>query len=155
MINGAPSNNAYGCLCQLEVHQLLQSEDQVVYPEGINGALELVLISLPESLAHGISILGEPAFLLVDVFLVTPGHQAPKASAPHRTSTPTSPTHLTMECPPKADSHISMTTEVWDLLSHAMLDTSSQVLGDSTLKGQHPQPWGIHHPPGQITPLSQ
>ena len=40
MINGALSRNAWWCLCQLEVHQLLQWEDQVVYPEGLNGGPE-------------------------------------------------------------------------------------------------------------------
>ena len=66
-----------------------------------------------------------------------PGHTrrpCTQASAPHRTSTPTSPSHLTMEHPFKADSHISMAAEVRELLSRAMLDTSSQASGDSTLK---------------------
>ena len=53
MIEGMPSRNACGHLHQLEVHLLLQLECQVVYPEGLNGALELVVTSLPESLAHG------------------------------------------------------------------------------------------------------
>ena len=46
----------------------------------------------------------------------------------------TYPSHITMEHPPKADSHISMNAEVWELLSHAMLGTSSQVAEDSTPK---------------------
>ena len=37
MIEGTPSRNMCGHLCQLEVHQILQSEGQVVYPEGLNG----------------------------------------------------------------------------------------------------------------------
>ena len=53
---------------------------------------------------------------------------------PCGTSTPTSPSHLAMECPPKTDSHISMTAEVQELLLHVMLDTFSQALGDSTPK---------------------
>ena len=134
MIYGMPSRNACGHLCQLEVHQLLQSENQVVYPKGLNGVLELVLTSLPESLTHSMSMLNDPAFPLVDLSSVMSGDQVHKTSAPHRTSTPPSPTHLTMEHPPKADSHIGMTAEVQDLLSHAMLDTSSQALGSSTPK---------------------
>ena len=39
-----------------------------------------------------------------------------------------------MEHPLKADSHISMTAEVQELLSHAVLDTSSQALGGFTPK---------------------
>ena len=42
MIDGTPSRNACRHLCQLEVHKLLQYGDQVVYPEGLNGGLELV-----------------------------------------------------------------------------------------------------------------
>ena len=41
---------------------------------------------------------------------------------------------FTLKCPTKADSHISMTAEVRELLSHAVLDTSSQELGTSTPK---------------------
>ena len=97
-----------GHLCLLRVYQLLQWENQVVYPEGLSGGLELVVTSLSESLAHNLSMLNEsaqePVFLLVDFSKVTPGDHVPEASAPHRTSAPTSPTHLTMGCPPKAES---------------------------------------------------
>ena len=54
----------------------------------------------------------EPSFLLVELLQVTMGDCMPKASAPYRTLTPPSTSHLTMECPFKTDSHISMTTEV-------------------------------------------
>ena len=106
----------------------------MVYPEGLNGGLEPVVTSLPESLAHSVSMLDKPTFLVVDLSHVTSGDQVPEDSAPHRTSTPTSPTHLTMEHPPKAESHISMTAEVQELLSCAVLDTSSQESGGSTPK---------------------
>ena len=43
MINGAPSRNACGHLHHLEVHQLLECKDWVVYPEGLNGNLEPVI----------------------------------------------------------------------------------------------------------------
>ena len=98
----------------------------MVYPEGLNRGLELVVTFLPESLAHGISMLEEPTFLQVDLSQVTAGDCVPEASAPHKTLTPTSPTHVDMEHPPKAESHISTTAEVQELLSHAVLDTSSQ-----------------------------
>ena len=54
--------------------------------------------------------------------------------SPHGILTPTSPTHLTREHPPRAKSHISMTAKVQELLSHAVLDTSSQAMGSATLK---------------------
>ena len=46
MIDGVPSRNACRHLCQLQVCQLLQCGDQVVYPKGLNGGLEPVLTSL-------------------------------------------------------------------------------------------------------------
>ena len=47
MINGAPSRSTCGCLSHLEVHKLLQCGVKVVYPEGLNGDLELLQVSLP------------------------------------------------------------------------------------------------------------
>ena len=129
MINGTPNRNTCRHLCQLEVCQLLQCGDQVVYPKGLNGGLEPVLTSLTASLAQGMNMLGapthKPSFLPVDLSQVTPGDQASEASGPHRTLTLCSPSHLAMEHPPKVDSHIRMTAEVQDLLSCAILDTSS------------------------------
>ena len=109
-----------------------------MYPEGLNRGLEPVLTSLTESLAQGIIVLGtptcKPSFLPVDLSWVTLGDHVPEASAPHRTSKPSSPFHLAMEYPPKTDNHISMTAEVQDLLPCAILDTSTQESGDSTPK---------------------
>ena len=116
MIDGMPSRSACGHLCQLEVCKLLQYGDQVVYPEGLNGGLELVQTSLSAPLLQGQDVLGssicEPSFLLVDLSQVTLEDHMPKAPAPHRTLILSSPFHLTMEHPPKTDSHISMTAEV-------------------------------------------
>ena len=108
----------------------LTGEDQVLYPEGLNGGLEPVLTSLSEALAHNVSMFGrpthEPTFLPVDLSQVTPGDQVPTVSAPHRTSTQSSLYYLTMGHPSKADSHIGMTAEIQELLSHVVLDTSNQ-----------------------------
>ena len=136
MVNGAPCRSMCRHLYQLEVHKLLQYGDQVVYPEGLNGGLELVQTLLSGPLLWGMEVFGDSAsetsFLLVDLSWVTLGDCMPEASAPHRTSTMYSPFHLAREHPPKTDSHISMTAEVQELLSCAMLDTSSQALGDLT-----------------------
>ena len=48
MIDGAPSRSVCGHLSHLEVHKLLQCGVEVVYPEGINGGLELWWVSLPK-----------------------------------------------------------------------------------------------------------
>ena len=134
MIEGLPSRMVCGHICQLEVCLLLQLECQVVYPEGLKGSLEPVVTSLPESLAHGVNMLNKPTFLQVDLSQFTAGDCALKASAPHRTLTPISPTHLTMGHPPRTKGHISMAAEVQELLSCTALDTSSQALGSSTPK---------------------
>ena len=80
----------------------------MVYTEGLNGALEQVVMSLTESLAHRMNILDKSTFLLVDLY---------EALALHNTLAPTSATHLAMEHPSGGRSNISMTTEVQDLLS--------------------------------------
>ena len=134
MIEGVPSRITCGHLCQLEVHLLLKVGCQVVYPEGLNGDLELVVSSLPESLAHRVNMLDNPTFLPVDLSQFRAGDCVPKAPAPHQTLTPSSPTHFIMEHPPRAGSHISMTVEVQRLLSYVVLDTSSQASGRSALK---------------------
>ena len=53
-IDGTPSRGTCGCLGQLEVHQLLQLETQMVYPEGLNGCLVPVVTMVPGSLAHAV-----------------------------------------------------------------------------------------------------
>ena len=72
MVNGAPCRSTCRHLCQLEVYKLLQYGDQVVYPEGLNGGLELVQTSLSGSLIWGMDVLGkpahEPSFPLVGLF---------------------------------------------------------------------------------------
>ena len=159
MIDGVPSRSMCGHLHQLDICQLLQCGDQVVYPERLNGGLDPVLTSLTGSLVQGVNMLGAPAhessFLLVDLSQVTLGDHAPEASAPCRTSTPTSPSHPAMEHPPKADSHISMTSEVQELLSHAILDASSQSLWNSTQRGQHLWPWEFHPPTKLVATSTQ
>ena len=131
MIDGVPSRNACRCLCHLEVHQLLQWKDWVVYPEGLNRDLEPVTIPLPVLVACGITtsvdLTQEPTFIQV----ITRNHVG-GASAPGRTPMSVSPSHLHLEGHAKVDSHTSMTAEVRKLLSHAALDTSSQGSGVST-----------------------
>ena len=98
-----------------------------MYPKGLNGGLEPVQTSLSEPPIWSMDKLGkpahEPSFLLVDLTQVTPGDHMPKVTAPYRALTPPSP--------PKTASHIRMAKDVQELLSHAMLGTSSHTLGDS------------------------
>ena len=137
-VNGAPCRSMYGCLHQLEVCKLLQYGDQVAYPEGLKGGLKSVQTLLSGPILWGLGVLGdstcEPSFLPVDLSQATLGYCMPEAPTPHTTLTPYSPSHLTMKHPPKTDHHISMTTEVQELLSCATPDTSGQASGDSTPK---------------------
>ena len=53
---------------QLEVHKLLASGLQVAYPVGLNGHEDPIIISLPESLANGISLTGsKPVYLEINI----------------------------------------------------------------------------------------
>ena len=64
MAEESTSNVPYRRICQLEVHQLLSSGFQVVYPEGLNGCQVLVITTLPESLSYGLTMLeGKSTFL--------------------------------------------------------------------------------------------
>ena len=130
-----PSNIPFGWIHQLEVHQLLHLEAQVIYPEGLNGCLVLVITSLPKSLAHSANVLNdEPIFLQVDLSQFAMEEPEFKVPFPSSDFTSTSPTCPTMAPPPKVESQISMTMEVTELLSWAALDTSSQALESPTPK---------------------
>ena len=134
MVDGAPHKSVCGHLFHLEVSQLLQWQDQVVYPEGLKGGLEPMWTLLSRSLVQGVDMLGktayEPAFLLVDLPHASPGVLRARDSTSHGTSTPTSP-HHSVEDLSKTNSQISMTAEVQELLSCALLGTSSQASGNS------------------------
>ena len=130
-----PSNIPYRRIHQLEVHQLLHSEAQVVYSQRLNGCLVLVITSLPESLYHSATMLDdEPTLLQVDLSQFT--MEGCESKAPFLSGSLTSafPTCPVMVPPPKAESQLSMTMEVSELLLQAALDTSGQALGSSTPK---------------------
>ena len=80
MMEGNTSNVPCRKICQLEVHQLLSSGSQVVYPEGLNGCQAPVIMSLPESLSNGMTMLeGQPTFLQVDLSQSATREQESKA----------------------------------------------------------------------------
>ena len=88
-----------------------------------------------QSLSHSATMLdNKPTLLQVDLSQFTMEGQELKALFLGGGLTSTSPTHLAMMPPPKAESQVSMTMEVSELLLQAALDTSSQVLGSSSLK---------------------
>ena len=120
---------------QLEVHQLLSSGSQVVYLEGLNGCQVPVIMTLPESLSKGMTLLrGESPFLQVDLSQFATEEQEPKAPSLGGGLSPTPTGSPTWAFPPKAEGQISMTMEVSELLSHVVLDTPGLVSRSSTPK---------------------
>ena len=135
MTEGNTSNVPCRKICQLEVHQLLGSGSWVVYPEGLNGCQVPVIMSLPESLSNSMTMLkGESTFLQVDLSQSATKEQESKALSLYGGLSPTPVASPTRALPPKAESQISITMEVSELLSWAVLDTSGLVSGSSSPK---------------------
>ena len=139
MVEGSTSSVTCRRISKLEVCQLLSSGSQVIYPAGLNGCEVPVIVSLPEVLAKGTTMLrGEPIYLPVDILQSTAKGQEPKALPLGGYSTPiltTSPIRVPL---PKAEGQVSMTMEVRELLSWAALDTSGHPSGSSTPKRLEP-----------------
>ena len=106
-----------------------------MYPKGRNGCLVPVITTLPESLSHGMTMLNnKPTFLQVDILQFTmDGHES-KTPFLDGGSTSTSPRCPATKLSPKAESQVSMTKEISELLSQVALDTSGQALGCSNPK---------------------
>ena len=135
MMEGNTSNVPYRKICQLEVCQLLGSGSQVVYPEGLNGCQVPVVMTLPESLSSDMTMLeGESIFLQVDLSQSATKEQESKALSLGSGLSPILAKSPTRALPPKAEGQISMTMEVSELLSWAVLDTSGLASGSSTPK---------------------
>ena len=145
MPQGGADMTTYRRISQLEVCQLLISGLQVAYPVGLNGHKELIITSLPRSLANGISLTGgKSVYLEIDIPQPTAEEPDWKALPIGKCSTIiiTSPLKTT---PLKSEREVSMTMEVRSLLSWAMLDMSGHGSGNSTPK--RPNPVGILTPP--------
>ena len=94
-----------------------------------------MIMSLPESLSNGMTMLdGESTFLQVDLSQSTTKKQESMALSLGSGINPTLATSPTRALPPKAEGQISMTMEVSELLSLAVLDTSGLASGSSTPK---------------------
>ena len=111
-----------GWISQLEVCQLLIASPQVIYPLGLNGQDEPAITSLPEPLASGISLTtGEPIYLGIDISSPPVEELDQKITPLGKVST------IIVASPHKSPptSEGSMTMEVRNLLSQALLETSS------------------------------
>ena len=68
---GEADITAYKKISKLEVCQLLASGLQVTYPVGLNGCKDPIIISLPKSLANGISLTGGESMYL-EIYILHP-----------------------------------------------------------------------------------
>ena len=105
------SHVPYRRIQQLEVCQLLSLGSQVVYQEGLNGCHEPMVMTLPESLPQGMTMLkGKSTFLQVGLSQSATKVQEPKTQGGDLSPIPTS--SPTQAFPLKAEGQISMTMEV-------------------------------------------
>ena len=107
-----------GQISQLEVHQLLATGPQVVYPIGLNGHDEPIITTLPEPLDSSISLIASKHIYL-GIDIPSPPVEEPDQKMPPLEDIPT----ILVTSSPKSEG--SMTMEVSNLLSQAMLEVSS------------------------------
>ena len=138
-VMGGTSNATCRRISQLQVCQLLSLDSQIVYAVGLNGCEVPMIASPPEPVTKGVNLLSsEPIYLKMDILqLPTEG---PELKAPPLRGHPPSILIASPVRPPlpKVEGEVSMTMEVRELLSWAVLDTSEHVSGSSTPKRQEP-----------------
>ena len=111
-----------GWISQLKVCQLLAASPQVIYPIGLNGHNEPIVTTLPKLLDSGISLIAsEHVYLEIDI----PSPPVEKLDQKVLPLSEVSNLLITSlhKSPPKSEG--SMTTEVSNLLSQAVLEASS------------------------------
>ena len=74
LVDGSPSRSACGWLIQTEVHQLLHLGSEMVYPEGLNGGLELVQVTLTKLPSWEVESTGETTWLQITLPRTTQGN---------------------------------------------------------------------------------
>ena len=135
---GGTNRTTCRMISQLEVCQLLQLDSQVIYPVGLNGHEIPLITTLPGSLANGRSLTGgKSVYLKVDILQSIVGKSDQNMLPPGKC-----PSILTVSpfkaTPPKLERVVSMTMEVRELLSQAILDMSGHASGNSTPKRSNP-----------------
>ena len=139
LVEGSTSSVTCGRISQLEVHQLLRSGSQVIYLAGLYGCEVTMISSLPELLAKDTTMLrGKPIYLPVDIPQSTAKGQETKALSLGGHSNPIPTTSPIRALLPMAEGQVSMTTEVRELLSWVVLETSGHASGSSTPKRLEP-----------------
>ena len=135
LVEGGTSSAACRRVSQLEVWQLLSSSSQIIYLVGLNGCEVPMIASPPKSLAKGTNLLGgKPIYLKVDILQsLMEGPDLKVLPLGSHSSSILMPSPIRVP-PPKAEREVSMTMEVRELLSQAVLDTSRHASGNSIPK---------------------
>ena len=118
-----------GQISQLDVHQLLSSGPQVVYPIGLNGHREPIITTLPEPLSSGMSIIAsEHPYLEIEI---PPHGESDTKVLPIGKVSIIQTTNL-HNPPPNPEGSIA--AEVNHLLDQAMAEASSRESEQSSLE---------------------
>ena len=145
---GDASRTASRRVSQLEVCQLLHLDLQVIYPAGLSGHKIPLVTPLSESLANGINLPGcECIYLKVDILqsimegpewkALPPGNCPSILMVSPVKAVYSQRAKAVVNCA-KAEREVSMTMEVRELLSRAVLEMSGHVSENSTPKRLNP-----------------
>ena len=119
---GKAKETPCGWISQLKVCQLLATSPQIIYPIGLNGHDEPIITTLPEPLDSGISLITcKHVYLGIDI--PSPPMEEPDQKIPPLNEVSTILITSPHKSSPKSEG--SMTTEVSNLLSWAVLEASS------------------------------
>ena len=126
---GKAEETSCGQISQLDIHQLLSTSPQGVYPSGLNGHDEPIVTTLPELLSSGRSVItSKHPYLEIDI--PPKGESGTKALPIGEASIiPTTNPH---KSPPNPEG--SMTAEVGHLLLQAITEASSSESEQSSLE---------------------
>ena len=138
LTEGGTNSAACRQISQLEVHPLLHSHSQVIYPIGLNGCKTHMIVSLSKSLARGTNLLGgKPIYLKVGIPQSMAEVSESKA-LPFGICISILMASSIKATLPKVEEEVSMATEVRELLTWAVLDTSGHRSMNSTPKRLNP-----------------
>ena len=118
LIQGKAQETFCGQISQLEVHQLFATSPQVIYPIGLNRHDELIITTLPDLLGSSISLIASK-----HIYLETDIPSSPMEEPDQKMQPPKDTPTVLIASPPKSEG--SMTMEVGNLLSQAVLEVSS------------------------------
>ena len=121
LLQGKAQETFCGQISQLKVCQLLATSSQVIYPIGLNRHNESIITTLPDLLGSGISLItSKHIYLEIDIPSPPIEEQTTRC---HLLDIPTILITSPPKSPPKSEG--SMTMEVSNLLSQAVLEASS------------------------------